>query len=96
MKILSNRAHELLAIKRRKLGRSITQRDVADETGIALSTISRWFRNDIQRMDAHVVVALAEYFECDIGDLLVIEESDDEPGQRKTLLAEAWTQALVG
>jgi transcriptional regulator with XRE-family HTH domain len=96
MKILSNRARELLAIKMRLEGRTITQRDIVAETGISLATVSKWMRNDVQRLDAPIVLALMEYFNCSLQELIVIEEIPNS-GEIKTPLTPSFEGiALVG
>lgn len=76
-KIIANRLTELMAMKGRKEGRRISQRLVAEETGIDKMTVGRYARNEVGRFDEHVIIALCVYFQCDIGDLLVFEEVPD-------------------
>jgi DNA-binding Xre family transcriptional regulator len=85
---LKNRFRELLGIKERKESRRISQREVAEQTGIAKATVDRIARQETTRFDEHVILALCNYLECGVGDLFIIEEVDEE-GQTKTLLASA-------
>lgn len=86
---LRNRVAELAAIKGRREGRTITQRDLAEEIGIPLVTLGRWYRNEVKRIDEHVVLRMTQYFDVTVGELLIVEEVD-ESGQSKTpLLATA-------
>ena len=48
--------------------------DVQRETGIAWSTLNSWANNQLTRYDAPVIMALCEYFDCQVGDLLVYEK----------------------
>ncbi len=50
--------------------------DVQRETGIAWSTLNSWANNQLTRYDAPVIKALCEYFDCQVGDLLVFERED--------------------
>lgn len=80
-KIVANRLRELMARKGRAERRRISQRLVAEETGLDKTTIDRYARNEVGRFDEHVIVALCNYFECEIGGpngLLVFEEVPDE------------------
>jgi DNA-binding Xre family transcriptional regulator len=84
---IKNRFTELLGKKVREDGRRISQREVADTLNIAKGTIDRIALNKTTRYDEHVILALCNFLECDIGELLYIEEVPDEEGQQKTLLA---------
>jgi DNA-binding Xre family transcriptional regulator len=89
MKIVQNRFGELLARKERKEGRSISRRQVAQETRIGLSSVQNWAANTVTRYDALQIATFCEYLNCTVGELLVIEEVDFTEGQTKTLLASA-------
>ena len=88
MKIVRNRFNELLAVKERKEGRSISRRQIAEDTGISLSSVHNWATNQVTRYDGLQIATFCEYLNCSPGDLLIIEEVTIE-GQRKTLLASA-------
>jgi len=87
MKQVRNRFNELLAVKERKVKRSISRRQIAEDTGISLSSVHNWATNQVTRYDGSQILAFCEYLECSPGDLLIIE--DVEAGQTKTLLATA-------
>lgn len=74
---IQNRLTELAAIKARQENRTISYRDIAQETGIALGTVSSWANNRITRYDAPVLLALCEWLGCSISDLLIITDDDD-------------------
>lgn len=63
----------LLAQKATRLQKNIALQDVQRETGIAWSTLNAWANNRVTRYDAPVIQALCEYFDCQVGDLLVFE-----------------------
>lgn len=75
-KVISNRFRELLVIRGRKEGRTISQREVAAVTGLAKTTVDRYARNEVTRYDTDALLALCEYLGVGIGELLVIEEID--------------------
>lgn len=70
----------LLAQKATRQQQNIALMDVQRETGIAWSTLNSWANNQLTRYDAPVIISLCEYFECQVGDLLVFE-SEDKPEQ---------------
>lgn len=85
---IANRFRELLAIKGRNEGKNISQREVAEVTGLSKTTVDRIARNETSRYDEHVLLAICNYFDCSVGELLIIqEEVGAQEGQRKTLLA---------
>ena len=64
----------LLAQKATKQQQNIALMDVQRETGIAWSTLNSWANNQVTRYDAPVIQTLCEYFDCQVGDLLVFEK----------------------
>ena len=86
-KRISNRFKELLAIKERTERQSISQRQVAEDLGIAKTTIDRIARNETTRFDGRILLAICDYLDCTIGEFLFIE--DETEGQEETLLATA-------
>lgn len=52
----------------------LSQRRLAEETGIAITTINRLYNNDFTRVDVNTVEKLCNYFGCDVGDLLVMRK----------------------
>lgn len=71
---ITNRFRILLAEKATREQHSIAINDVQRETGIAWSTLNSWANNQVTRYDAPVIQALCEYFNCQVGDLLVLEK----------------------
>ncbi len=70
---LQNKFLFLLTEKERQEQRNISLNEVSRSTGVAVSVLARWFKNDISRFDGHVIEALCEYFDCDLPDLLYID-----------------------
>jgi len=77
-KIVTNRFAELLARKERIERRRITRATAAAETGIAKSTIQTYARNEVTLYAGHIVATLCDYLGCEIGELLVIEDTDEQ------------------
>lgn len=94
MKRLHNRFRELLLQKGANEKRYISQRQAADEMGIARGTVDRYANNDVTRYDEPIVLAMCEYLDCGVSDLLFIEEvssdSGEESPEMKTPLVAAW------
>jgi len=74
--IVENRFRILLAQKATIQQRNIALMDVQRETSIAWSTLNSWANNKVTRYDAPVIQALCEYFDCQVGDLLVYKKED--------------------
>jgi putative transcriptional regulator len=77
MKELRNNLTILLAQKARKERRRITLRRVAEETGINKYTIYAIANDTIKEYSKEAVVKLCGYLDCDVGDLLTIEETTE-------------------
>ena len=87
---VQNRFEELLAIKSRKEGRSISRRDVEVETGISLTSIQNWANNRNTQYNVRQILAFCKYFKCNIGDLLILVDeqgNEIETPESKTLLS---------
>jgi len=78
--IVQNRFLELLAEKRRKDRREWTYEDVSAATGLSPGTLVRLAQQRHGMYDKRTLAKLCEFFQCDIGDLLVLVE-DEEQGQ---------------
>jgi len=48
--------------------------DVARETGINRGTITRLYMETAQRIEMHVLSDLCRYFNCQVGELLELED----------------------
>lgn len=57
-------------IKKRRLELGLTLKDVAEELGVAESTVLRYERKDIQNMGIDKIVQLAKVLKCSPADLL--------------------------
>lgn len=70
---ISSRFNELLREKSERVGEHITLQRVALETKLSYNTVIKWAKNQIDRYDKPTMLTLLEYFDCEVGDLLVRE-----------------------
>jgi putative transcriptional regulator len=61
----------------------LSQRQLAKETGLDVTTINRLFTNNFSRVDVSTVETLCNYFKKNIGDLFEMREPENIP-QRKS------------
>ncbi len=54
----------------------LSQRKLSEDTGLGLATINRLFNNTFDRVDRNTIETLCDYFGRDVGDLLVMRESN--------------------
>lgn len=47
-------------------------------TGITRPTLTKIYNNDLNRIDFNTVSTLCTFFDCDIEDLMVMEEKKEE------------------
>lgn len=87
---------ELLAEKQRRERRTITREQVAKETGISISSVQKWALNQLSRFDSKQIVAFCDYFNCGIGDLLVIEEFEESELQSPMTAIALEVRAVTG
>ncbi len=79
-RVLRNRVQELIAIKSRNEDRKkrLSNRQVAIETGLSKVTVDKYVNNQIIQYDANVLEVFADYFNCDIDELLVFKEVENQ------------------
>ena len=70
---IMNNLRVLLAQKATREQKNIPLNRVSVDTGIAWSTLQSWANNKVTRFDESVIIALCDYLECDIADLLIYE-----------------------
>jgi len=73
---ITNRLRLLLAEKATREQRNIPLKQLQRETGIAWSTLNSWANNQVSRYDAPVILALCQYFKCQVGDLICYEPEE--------------------
>lgn len=69
----------MIARKEVRENRRISLRTVAAETGVAISTVNRLANNTIRRVPLDELATLCEYLNCDISDILRLEEVPRRP-----------------
>lgn len=85
---VENRFSELLAQKRRRDKKRWTYREISQETGITTTTLSRFAQQKHDMYDGETIAKLCKFFNCTIGDLLVlVNDEDAEQGQRVAVTA---------
>ncbi len=65
----------LLAQKSMHERRSISLREVARDTGVAMSTVQGLANNTFKAISREALSSLCDYLDCDVGDLLHFEQS---------------------
>lgn len=73
-----SRLAALLGEKQAKQNRAISVAELAEATGISRTTIYEWRDGEIQRFNAKTIEAFCAYFQCDVGDLLTIQQGVHE------------------
>jgi len=74
--MINSRLKELIARKERRDRRRWTYRDIEGATGLTTRTISEYATNKITRYDKSTLTRLIDFFGCEVGDLLVYEQSE--------------------
>lgn len=72
---------DLLFRKQAEESRKITYAEVAAETQISASTLSRIANNHRVRFDTQTLSKLCQFFNCQIGDLLEYSSDEESPNQ---------------
>ncbi len=68
-----------LAILMAEKNPQLSQRQLARETDLDITTINRLFTNNFSRVDTKTVEVLCDYFQKDVGDLFEVREPEDIP-----------------
>ena len=72
MKYLHMRLEELLT------ERGLSKKKVCSALDIERTNFNRYYRDEFQRIDANFLLKLCDYFECEVGDLFEIRDSNTE------------------
>lgn len=70
-----SRVKQLLEEKEKREGRRISQRKMEAETGVSRTSLKNWLRGDATKYEEKQLLALCRYFDCEIGDLLKIDQN---------------------
>lgn len=71
------RISELVAVKARREKRRLTVRTIAHESGLGVSTVSRYMNNQIEQTDLKVLEKFCEYLKCNVSELFVMEDTEE-------------------
>ncbi len=74
MKIVRSNLRVLTAQKSQRERRHLSLRTVAEETGISRYTVYAFANDTLSEYPKEVVTKLCNYFDCTVGDLLLVEE----------------------
>ena len=80
---IQNRLKVLLAEKELREDRKLTYRLVAQETGLAIGTLTEYMTQRVRRFDKSTLETLCEYLACDVGDLLKYSPEEETKTSRK-------------
>ncbi len=74
MKAVKTNFLMLLAQKQQHEGRRISVKQVAREADVKEYTVYGFANSDLREYPASAIVKLCEYFSCNVGDLLTVED----------------------
>ncbi len=60
-------------------GDRLSQRKIAERTGIAPTTLNRLYKNEFSRIDTNTIEKLCDFFSCNIEDLFVLKNIEGWP-----------------
>jgi DNA-binding Xre family transcriptional regulator len=65
-----------MAEKQLRKNKVISTTDVVNANGLARATVLSWIKGDLRRFDEDAIIALCNYSDCEVGELLVLEDSE--------------------
>lgn len=69
---VETRLEQLLREKGEREGGRITLEQLAEDTKLSYGTILKWSKNQVARYDGDTLATLCGYFDCGVGDVLVL------------------------
>lgn len=73
MKVLKNNLRLLMAKKGVR-----TMVELEEKSGVSRQVLDRFEKDKSKRLDFETVVKLCQFFECEVGELLYIDEQEGE------------------
>ena len=67
---MNNNLFSIWKAKESELGTRLTLKQVSQETGISVPTLSRWMNGHVKRFRLTTIETLTSYFGCSVADLL--------------------------
>jgi putative transcriptional regulator len=74
MKVMRSNLRVLTAQKAQREGRNISLRTVSDETGLNRYVVYGIAKNTLREYPGDAITKLCEYFDCQVGDLLYVDD----------------------
>jgi len=71
----------------------MSQRELAEKSGVSAMAVNRLYNNDFKRVDTETLEKLCAYLECDLSDLLVLKE--DHPPKKNLAKPFAHSESLA-
>ena len=78
---MKTRVVQLMAKKQMETGTPIDTSTLVEATKLSRPTVLKWIKGDVTSFDEQTIIAFCRYFNCDIGDLLTIEEGNGNGGK---------------
>ena len=78
VKRLRNRVLFFLTEKEKKERRRISQTEIAREIKVSPNTVAAWIKEDVTKIEEHVLLGLCDYFGVTFDQLLYVEDTPDE------------------
>jgi DNA-binding Xre family transcriptional regulator len=78
MKVVKTNFLRLLAEKQQREGRRISLKQAAKEAGVKDYTVYGFANSSLREYPATAIAKLCTYFNCEVGDLLTLEEVPNE------------------
>lgn len=82
MRVVKSRLRILVAQKELQERRTLGIRTIASEAGASVSTVQRLLNNTIKRVPLDDLGALCRYFDCDVGDIIRMEDIEQRPPRK--------------
>ncbi len=86
VKVVNSKMKLLVAERELREHRRLSVRIITEESGASRSTVERLLNNTIKRVPLDELGALCRYFNCNVGDILQMEEEDRYEQLPKTML----------
>lgn len=62
----------LMLNKSAQEGELVTQKEIAEATGLSLPAVARWYHSDVERLEPNSVSSLMKYFNCKFEELVEV------------------------
>jgi putative transcriptional regulator len=59
-----------------------TMIELSNKTGLDKNTISNWYNQKVTRFSADTLEVLCEFFDCQVGDILIYEKIRPDPNKK--------------